>query len=71
MAETPLSAEIRRRLLNAARAAQAELPGDVGITLFAFPVDEAPDETTVHYISTADRASMVDAVKVWLNRNSH
>ena len=66
-----LSSDVRRRLVNAARAARAELPDGVGITLFAFPMDEPPDDTTVHYISTADRASMVDAVKVWLNRNTH
>ena len=66
-----LSSEVRRRLVNAARAARAELPEGVGITLFAFPMDAPPEDTTVHYISTADRASMVDAVKVWLDRNTH
>lgn len=66
-----LNSQVRRRLVNAARAARAELPEGVGITLFAFPMDRPPDDTTVHYISTADRASMVDAVKVWLNHNGH
>ena len=71
MAESGLNAEIRRRLINAARAARAELPEGTGVTLFAFPLDQPPDDTAVHYISTADRASMLDAVKVWLNRHTH
>ena len=64
--------EVQRRILREAIVAvRDKLPEGWGATLFVSPMNAPPDETTVHYISMFDRASMLDAVKVWLKRQTH
>ena len=62
---------VRTILRNAARAARGHLPDGWGVTMFVFPQDAPSDSTTVHYISTCNRADMIDAVQAWLNRQRH
>ena len=69
--QTRQERDIARRLRSAANAARDHLPLGYGVTLFVFPMDRPAEDTLVQYISTADRASMIEAVEVWLRRQKH
>lgn len=55
----------REFLKEAARAVEAKLPDKYGFILLAFPFNGEGDARLV-YISNADRAGVLNAMKEWL-----
>lgn len=71
MADLPIT---RQQLAEEAKVLmgylQHKFGRDVGVTLFVFELggNNNRDSSNIAYISNADRAGMVDAIKEWLAR---